>query len=77
MLCGGFSKNCNFNEVWHFCPSSGTFAEPPIALQQLPIRGAYHSLVHDAFSDEVYLFGGQRCVGGPYIYSNSLSDRKG
>lgn len=72
MLCGGFSKNCNFNEVWHFCPSSGTFAEPPIALQQLPIRGAYHSLVHDAFSDEVYLFGGQRCVGGPYIYSNSV-----
>ena len=70
MLCGGFDRNCNHNEVWHFCPDSGAFSQPPDALQRLPFHGAYHSLVHDTFSEEVYLFGGQRCVSGHYIYSN-------
>eukprot|EP00434_Breviolum_minutum_P028872 symbB.v1.2.025536.t1/scaffold2483.1/size114807/10 len=72
MLCGGFDRNCNHNEVWHFCPDSGAFSQPPDALQRLPFHGAYHSLVHDTFSEEVYLFGGQRCVSGHYIYSNSV-----
>ncbi len=75
MLCGGFDRNCNHNDVWHFCPGSGAFSQPPDALQRLPFHGAYHSLVHDTFSEEVYLFGGQRCVSGHYIYSNRVLEK--
>ena len=70
MLCGGFNKNCNHDDVWYFDPKAKAFAEPPASLQRLPLHGAYHSLVYDSFSEEAYIFGGQCCVGGPYVYSD-------
>ena len=70
LLCGGFNKNCNHDDVWHFCPKEKVFTEPQASLQRLPFHGAYHSLAYDSFSEEAYIFGGQCCVGGPYVYSD-------
>lgn len=71
MICGGFDRNCNHNDAWYFLPSARCFSEPPRDLQTLPFHGAYHSLVYEPFAEEAYLFGGQCCVAGPYVYSNS------
>ncbi|CAK8999682.1 unnamed protein product [Durusdinium trenchii] len=72
LLCGGFNKNCNHDDVWHFCPKEKVFTEPQASLQRLPFHGAYHSLAYDSFSEEAYIFGGQCCVGGPYVYSDRV-----
>ena len=67
-LAGGFNSHCNLNDVWRFCPKEGTFSTVASEVCNLPYHAAYHSLVFDDVAQQLFLFGGQCCVGGPYRF---------
>mmetsp|Transcript_2964 Transcript_2964/g.6708 ORF Transcript_2964/g.6708 Transcript_2964/m.6708 type:complete len:462 (-) Transcript_2964:102-1487(-) len=72
LLCGGFDKETNMNDVWYFCPQTGQFFQPRVGMDCVPVLGAYHSLAYDIATDEAYLFGGQKCVQGKYEFYDTL-----
>lgn len=72
LLCGGFDKETNMNDVWYFCPQNGQFFQPRVGMDSVPVVGAYHSLAYDSATDEAYLFGGQKCVQGKYEFYDTL-----
>lgn len=72
LMCGGFDREMNHLDSWHFCPLKGRFFPPASGLKHVPLPGAYHSLAYCDVTDHVYLFGGQCCVGGPYHYFDAV-----
>ena len=67
-IAGGFNNHSNLDDVWRFCPRDGEFSKVPSQARSLPYHAAYHSLVCDNVAQQLFLFGGQCCVGGPYQF---------
>ena len=73
MICGGFDKETNMNDVWFFNTGTGKFFTTSNDEEGVvPVVGAYHALAYDAATDYTYLFGGQKCIRGAYEYYDSL-----
>jgi len=66
-IFGGFDSECNYNSVTAFSFETNTF-ESVKAYGEIPKHRAGHSAC--LVGDNIFVFGGFQCHGGPYEYYN-------